>query len=95
MGMPDEPRKALFEVVQDEPVKPARGDGVAMLKLALAPLSERGAAFISGLFTLVTIGSAFWLYMSIHEPNVYQLVEIAMYSVFVLSANWIVRLRRK
>lgn len=91
--MPDEPaRKPLFEVVgavDEAPPKPTRD--VAMLKLGLTALSQRAVAAVADLFTLVTVGSAFWLCMSIQNPNTYQLVEIGMYAVFVLAANWIVR----
>lgn len=96
--MPDESaRKPLFEVVGavDEDAmlaalpKPTRD--VAMLKLGLTALSQRAVAAVADLFTLVTVGSAFWLCMSIQNPNTYQLVEIGMYAMFVLAANWIVR----
>ena len=62
----------------------------AML-LALKALSQRAIAAIKDVFTLASVGSAFWLFLSIHEPNPYQLVELAMFAVFILAANWIVR----
>lgn len=92
--MPDEPvRKPMFEVVRDEdaaPPKPAQAD-LAILRLGLSALSQRAVAAVADLFTLVTVGSAFWLCMSIQNPNTYQLVEIGMYAVFILVANWITR----
>lgn len=87
-----------FEVVQDTPdngaeAPPSPSSGVATtaLILALKALSQRALIAIDNLFTLATVGSAFWLWMSIHDPNVYQLVGLGMYGGFVLIANWIVR----
>ena len=84
-----------FEIIDqpDEPEKPSRKEdtGTAMLLLGLKTLSQRSLAAIADMFTLVTVGSAFWLWYSIHEPNPYQLVSLAMYGLFVLAANWIVR----
>lgn len=91
--MPDEPaRKPLFEVVgalDEATPKPTRD--VAMLKLGLTALSQRAVAAVADLFTLTTVSLVFWLYMSIAQPDTYQLVRLGMFSVFVLAANWIVR----
>jgi hypothetical protein len=61
------------------------------LFLALRTLSQKSLVAIASLFTLITVGSAFWLALSIHDPNTYQLVELGGYFLFVLAANWIVR----
>ena len=85
-----------FEVVQDEPDTPPRipiGEKFATdaLMLALKGLSQRAIIAVDNLFTLLTVGSAFWLWLSIPSPSTYQLIGLAMYAVFVLAANWIVR----
>lgn len=91
--MADGPRKPAFEVVSDEEPasQPKHDAGMAMLILGLKALSQRTLVAVSNLFTLATVASAFWLWMSIRNPDPYQLVELAMYGVFVLAANWIVR----
>lgn len=85
-----------FEIIDqtDEPAppKPREAAGTAMLLLGLKTLSQRTLAAIADLFTLVTVGSAFWLSLSISAtPTTYQLVLAATYDIFVLAANWIVR----
>lgn len=84
-----------FEILDqpDETVAPRReATGSTMLLLALKTMSQRAVAAVADLFTLATVGSAFWLSLSISEaPNTYQLVLSASYDVFVLAANWIVR----
>lgn len=62
-----------------------------MLVLALKALSQRAVAAIADLFMLATVGSAFLLWMWTPEPTIYQLVGLAMYGIFILLANWIVR----
>lgn len=64
------------------------------LGLALGALGKRTVVAISNLFTLATVASVFWLFYSIREnPTTSQLVLLAMFAVFVLSANWIVSSR--
>ena len=62
-----------------------------LLLLSLQALSKRTLVALSNLFCLLTVGSAFWLCLTIHDPNTLQLVEIGGYFSFVLAANWIVR----
>lgn len=64
---------------------------IAAVTLALKALSQRALVAVSDLFTLLTVFSAFWLWHSIPEPSIYQLVGLGMYGVFVLAANVIVR----
>lgn len=83
-----------FEVVEEaEPAKPAQDHSAAtaVLLLSLKALSQRALVALSNLFCLLSVGSVFWLFMSIPAPNPNQLVELAMYGVFVLAANWITR----
>ena len=83
-----------FEVVggtETEAPKPDNGAAVRMLTLALAALSQRALIAIADLFTLLTVGSAFWLWSSIPAPNDRQIIALSIYACFVLAANWIVR----
>lgn len=84
-----------FEVVNeipDEPVPSAAENAATQaLMLALRALSQRAVAAIADLFMLATVGSAFWLYWVTPSPDALQLVKLAMYGVFILAANWIVR----
>jgi hypothetical protein len=66
------------------------GEAIA---LALTALSQRALLALSSLFTLLTVASAFVLWYVTPEPNTYQLIKLALYGVFVLGANWIVRRR--
>ncbi len=65
------------------------------VKLGLKALSQGAAIALSNIsshvFSLLTVGSAFWLWMSIPDPNTNQLVWTAMYALFILAANIIVR----
>lgn len=83
-----------FEVVggtETEQPAPDNGAAVRMLTLALAALSQRALVAIADLFTLLTVGSAFWLWSSIPAPNDRQIIALSIYALFVLAANWIVR----
>ena len=98
--MAGQPR--AFEIVDDDllagtsaaPQAPQRRADAGLLLLGLKTVSQRAIAAIADLFTLVTVGSAFWLWMSIHDPDPNQLIALAMYGCFVLAANWIVRRSR-
>ena len=83
----------LFEIVPDDPpAKPKADPGAVMLLLGLKALSQRAIAAVADLFTLATVGSAFWLFFAIKDnPNTFQLVLAASYGLFVLASNWIVR----
>ncbi len=88
-----------FEVVTDEtdegsvPVKhsAAESAGLAMLMTGLKALSQRALVALSACFTLITVGSCFWLFMSRAVLDPMQLVLCGMYALFVLAANFIVR----
>lgn len=89
----------LEEVTEPTPEIKAPGSdhaqkaAISVLMLALATLAKKTLVAFTKLFTLLTIGSAFWLWMSIPEPNTHQLVSLGMYATFTLVINWIV-LRR-
>jgi hypothetical protein len=89
---------ARFQLVE-EPDLPQAGEpdpvgqkiATDAIFLALRALSQKSLIAISNLFCLFTVGSAFWVVLTIHDPNPLQLVEIGGYFSFVLAANWIVR----
>ena len=79
------------EVEVPQPSAAAEAAGMHMLYLGLKALSQRALVALSAMFTLLTVASAFWLFMTIKDPNVMQLIMMGMYGVFVLAANLIVR----
>ena len=79
-----------FPIEKEPRVNKIAGDAIV---LALTALSQRTVVGLSNLFTLLTVTSAFALWYVTPDPNTYQLVKLAMYGVFVLGANWIVRRR--
>lgn len=86
----------LFTVVGQEheaPPQKSKEQIVAekMLLMALSALSQRFVVALASTFTLLTIGSAFFLWTMIPDPNNKQLVALGMYAVLVLAINVIVR----
>ena len=68
---------------------------IAGILLGLKALSQ-GAAIALGhianqVFALVTVSMVFWIWASIPDPNQYQIVSLALFGLFVLAANSIVR----
>lgn len=59
--------------------------------LALKALSQRALASAKVWFTLGSLGSAWWLWQAIPDPNPTQIVSLSIYAVFVLAASLIVR----
>lgn len=82
-----------FEVIEETDSAPDKDHSAALsvLMLALKGLSQRALVAVADLFTLATVASAFWLWLSIHDPNTYQLIGLAMYGIFILAANYLVR----
>lgn len=84
-----------FTIVGEEPAAPAPRAApqrdTALLMMALKGLSQRAVAAVADLFTLLTVASAFWVWVSVPSPNVLQIVHNSIYGLFVLAANWIVR----
>lgn len=73
---------------------PVQNAATSMLLMSLRALSQRAVVAVSQLFTLITVGSAWWLwYAALPNPTITQLVELALYGVLVLLLNWLV-LRR-
>ena len=67
--------------------------GMAMLMMGLKALSQRALIALSSLFSLLTAGSAFWLWFLTPKPDIYQIVSLTIYALFVLTACWLVRMR--
>ena len=63
----------------------------AMFMMALGALSKRALVALASMFTLITVGSCFWLYMSRNMLDPQELILCGMYALFVLAANVIVR----
>lgn len=88
--------KPHFEVVEDQPATPQQTQqehavAVKMMTMALGALAQRTLHALADLFCLLTVGSAFWLFISIPDPNRMQLIQLGGYCAFVLLANLIVR----
>lgn len=67
------------------------GVAIQMMTMALGALSQRAVIALAACFTLLTVGSAFWLWMSIPDPNTNQIISLSIYAVLVLAINVIVR----
>jgi hypothetical protein len=85
-----------WEVIEGDapPVEPTdklESAGIAILAASLKALSARAIEALSKLFTLATVGSAFYLWYLTPEPSVLQIVSLSIYAAFILSANWLVR----
>lgn len=72
-------------------VKTANALAISGLTLALRALSQRAVAAVRDIFTLLSVGSAFWLWNSIANPTVLQIVSLSLYALFILAANVIIR----
>ena len=92
----------MAEMFKLEPVpetEPAEGGqaksdaGMAMLLMGLGALSKRAIASLPSLFALPAVGSAFWLWYLTPKPDVFQIVSLTIYALFVLTACWLVRMR--
>jgi hypothetical protein len=70
---------------------PSSDRGFSILALALKTMGQRALIAVDNLFTLVTVCLAFYLWHSIPEPNTLQVVALALFALFVLAANVIVR----
>ena len=64
---------------------------IEMMGMALHALGQRALVALSACFTLLTVGSAFWLWMTIPDPNPHQLISLSIYALLVIAINVIVR----
>lgn len=60
---------------------------IEMMQMALSALGQRALVALAACFTLLTVGSAFWLWMSIPDPNPHQLISLSIYAALVLAIN--------
>jgi hypothetical protein len=88
-----EPFKLEVVPETDEPSQPSHDAGFEMLRMGLSALSKRTIAALPSLFALPAVGSAFWLWYLTPKPDVFQIVSLTIYALFVLSACWLVRAR--
>lgn len=84
-----------FQVVEDTLDTPASDSNAAKiaanaLMLGLSALSQRAIAGGKALFTLLSMFSAWWLWMHTPAADVYQIASLSIYAVFILAMNWIV-----
>ena len=63
----------------------------AMLMLALKTFGQRVVIALSNLFSLLTVLSVWWLWMSVPHPGTNDLVGMGMYAVFILVVNYLVK----
>ena len=85
-----------FEIVggteTNQPPQPdPNAVAIAMITLGIKTLSSRALTAATDLFTLITVGGAFYLWMVTPEPNDRQILSLTIYGLFTLAANYIVR----
>ncbi len=85
-----------FEVVGGTEIErlvpePNNAVAIAMLQIGLKALSQKALTAATDFFSLLTIGSCFWLWWSIPAPNYNQIVSLALYGLLILAINVIVR----
>jgi len=96
MAPPDNVRKfEPVEIHEEQPnpalARAANAAAISALALGLKTLSQRAIAGSRALFTLVSVGSCFWLWNNTPDPSVTQIASLTLYAVFILAANYIVR----
>ena len=71
----------------------AHDAGMTMLMMGLGALSKRTIAALPSVFALPAVGSAFWLWYLTPKPDVFQIVSLTIYALFVLTACYLVKSR--
>lgn len=84
------------EIPDDTPAespvtRAANAAAISALALGLKTLSQRAIAATRDIFTLLSVGSGFVLWLNIPDPNPKQLIALSIYAVFILCSNVIVR----
>ena len=96
MANPDNVRQFTpVEIREEQPdpalARAANAAALSALALGLKTLSQRAIAATRDIFTLLSIGSGFWLWNSIPNPSNTQIISLSLYALFILAANIIVR----
>lgn len=96
MANPDNVRQFTpVEIHEEQPdpalARAANAAALSALALGLKTLSQRAIAATRDIFTLLSIGSGFWLWNSIPNPSNTQIISLSLYALFILAANVIVR----
>ncbi len=74
---------------------PAKREASAAMQMLIAVLSQKIGAFAYAIFTLLTVGSAWWLFIQVLDhPSVLQLIGLGMYGLFILALH-VIRGRQK
>lgn len=83
------PFTQVAEVPEDRVVDhPAKREASAAMQMLLAVLSQKVGAFAHAIFTLLTVGSCWWLFMQAPaDPSVKQLIGLGMYGSFILALH--------
>ncbi len=88
----DEPPQIAPPNGSDTVAQALTNAGLAMMVTGLKALSQRALVGLSACFTLLSVASAFWLWLTfLPEPNPSKLVGLALYGVFLLVIEWIRR----
>lgn len=69
----------------------ANAAAISALSLGLKTLSQRALASTKDIFTLLSVGSVFWLWSWVADPSLSQIVSQSIYAMVILTANVIVR----
>lgn len=81
------------EQVQPQPSRATTaidGTAIRMMQLALGALSQRAMVALASLFTLLTVGASFYIWLLIiNEPTQLQIVAASIFSAFVLLVNYL------
>lgn len=88
----------LFKVIGQEPDEPAppqqnpqdQAVAIKMIQIALSAIWQQAIIAVAHLFTLLSVASAFVLWIMIPDPNTRQLIAMGMFAVFILTANLLV-----
>lgn len=79
------------EIPDDPPDSAATRVAVSALALGLKTLSQRAIAATKDIFTLLSVGTIFWIWNDHPDPSITQIVSLSLYATFILAANVIVR----
>lgn len=92
--------KPKFDLVNDQADDEEAEDqraplAVSGLMLALQALSKRFVLALEALFTLFTVGLAWYLWSVIPDPNTNQIVSLGIFAAFLIVINFMVLHRRR